>query len=1749
MKKIYLLIILLVSGFGYGQINLTGEASYKLNILGYQDRDSDGCGDVDGLKHIKATRKDGSSFFIFEGRKIYSEVNYEETFTKTNPIVNLEFYKVVRWETTFGCNGGPNNNYDRLNINYNCFSSYQANAGSDLRQLTVTSKPYIKINKPTDLLYLGSSENIKIELPDNLDVSNFDWKYRVNGGVEKTIPDLYNYKPTLNIKGSDFLTKEDFGKDISIYVKMNCNAGEEQAKGYAKLQAYYKVNECIENCGGSIFTRLACMRACAGNFDTYYNELFTPQLKEQYQSETSNLISFTYLQSAPGVVSIVPTNPKCYDSKDNAVKIQFDRPLSANEKLNITLTNKDKGDELSNFMDIVFNDDNSCDIFNIAPGKYELQLNGFYNGAVLYSSTITKPLKFEIKKPSPLDFTLKSSDILCYGAMNGTITITPTGGTRASLGKDYYSLDDGDTWIPFPNNEPITITGLAPGTYQVKVKDMNECIAKIQTLVNGEIQLSEYDKVLEKTISQPKLPLTINYTLKENPTFYGAVKGKLVASIMGGTINDDNSYKFEWRNIAGDLLPAKGEYNSADKTYNITLDNVPDGEYKLTVKDKNYNTAINKAGCSVIESSQTLTEPGKIVITITETHPISCNSENSDSEAEKFSDGIFTATVVGGIKFTGSANNGLPYKYIWSKYNTVTNLWEELTGEKTASIEGISQGNYSLNVEDANGIVQGNYSTTDLITAIPTTKSIIEPTKLELSFNSGNVSCFEGNNGWAEAIVTGGTGSYKFTWYNTGGGIIDKNKVSQLTKGQYFVEVTDDNDCFIKGSVVIGEPSSQVAIEYYEIFTPTFFGATNGRIVARITGGTPNDNEPLYNYEWKNAAGALQTTTAAVENGIYTITLNGVPADDYFLTVKDKNYNEGTNQIVNCSVIESKVTLNEPDPLKVVFEIIRDISCNTSNEFGNNIDTAPQDGQRDESQDGILMAHVTGGTPLATSANNGLPYYFYWKKQETDGSWTALPNIKGETATNLSHGNYALNVKDRNGIMLGTYVNNVLTQEIDVTQLMEEPSKLTVTINHGDVFCNGGNDGWATASAAGGTPPYEYVWSNEVKSDENTILKAGKYLVSVTDFRGCTTQAEVTIIEPKAPISIKYKEVLNPSFYKATNGKIAVEVTGGTIFSDNTYWFEWKNSKGIVQTTTTTNFNNDIYTISLNGVGEEEYSLTVRDANYDAAKNKTSCTVANSITTLDDPEPLEVTFEVLRTISCNVSNEFGNETDANPQDNQRDESQDGILVAHVKGGIQLEAAKNNGLPYFYTWKKQKGNSWIIWNDHDETAENLSDGNYALNIEDANGIKLGTYINNALVEEKDVTQNMPEPSKLQLSFTKFDVGCTTGDDGWAEAHVTGGTPPYTYEWTNGETTSKIENITTNNYFVIATDAKGCVIQGSIFVGDPNGILTTENIINPVCSKGNDGSIELNVKGGNLPYSYLWNTGATTKDLNNLKAGNYEVTITCPDCCVYKKRFVLKDPEAVIVNIGPDRTLCSEQSLELDASIADENAQYSWTSTNGFSSNEAKVNVSKAGTYQVKVTSGLGCISEDEIVIKTSQAIISSEFLLSSQAYLDEEVILVNTSNPFGESTKWVIPDGVKIVEQKEKYITLKFDATGVYAIGLEQTQGECYATFSKNITVEKRSGLPNTGLTSQFIVDFIVTPNPSNGNFKALVTLENTSAVNLRLFATTGQNTMIQKNDSGKKKYEIDFETSLESGMYILVLETGQQTLVKKIIIY
>lgn len=792
-------------------------------------------------------------------------------------------------------------------------------------------------------------------------------------------------------------------------------------------------------------------------------------------------------------------------------------------------------------------------------------------------------------------------------------------------------------------------------------------------------------------------------------------------------------------------------------------------------------------------------------------------------------------------------------------------------------------------------------------------------------------------------------------------------------------------------------------------------------------------------------------------------------------------------------------------------------------------------------------------------------------KLAPDNSYTIEYLAKGKSHLNL------LGFCKKNGYNASTYVNDPEHQkDFEVTS----PPRVDFSlVKKNDVLCSGGSqDGAIIITATGGSAKrgiYQYslnntvTWQNFSNGAQHTIkgLSVGTYFVHVRKVKdindkggGCFAQnaqgsnkyLSMQIDEPAAVVSLYKTSTQEPPFHGGTNGNITVSVTGGTPINGNSYMYEWRNSKNAVisNTKTTTQFGGGLYAIILKDVPADIYTFTVWDANYATAADKTGCTIIPVNIVLKQPDPLEVTLNVKKTISCNVTNQFGNEADINPADGQRDESQDGILEVNVKGGVPFTGFNNGGLPYKYFWKKQQKNgSWITINHHEATIENLSHGNYSVNVEDKNGIRLGDYVNNVLVAERDSIQFMKQPDKLELTFTKEDIFCSQGDNGWIKTNVKGGTPPYKYQWSNGEKTDNITGLNTGNYFVQITDAKGCVVQGSILIKQPNSMLINETVINPTCFQGNDGTINLAPTGGVQPYQYIWNTGQTTQSISNLTAGKYSVTLTDAQGCILIQKFELKDPAPVPIDLGADRTICQDQIVDLDVSFPSA-TKYEWTSTNGFTSDKAKVSLTEAGIYKVKVTTDLGCIGEDEIEISINNAKISSEFLLSTQAYMDEEVILINTSNPLGETTKWNIPNDVTIVDENEQYITLKFKDLGTYDISLEQTQGECYAIYTKSIMVEKRSILTNKNATGiAFINDFIVSPNPSNGNFKVLVNLENESPVNLRLFASNGQSSLLQKKEAGEKKYLFDFDVTLSSGIYILVLETEQQTLVKKIIIY
>ena len=709
-----------------------------------------------------------------------------------------------------------------------------------------------------------------------------------------------------------------------------------------------------------------------------------------------------------------------------------------------------------------------------------------------------------------------------------------------------------------------------------------------------------------------------------------------------------------------------------------------------------------------------------------------------------------------------------------------------------------------------------------------------------------------------------------------------------------------------------------------------------------------------------------------------------------------------------------------------------------------------------------------------------------------------------------------------------------------------------------DPSCYKGNDGYIIIGASGGTGNKQIKVNNDswvpFNEDDHHSLKnltAGEYKIRVKDVNECNGKLysedsevlTITLSNPPQPQAVlDTQKTQQPTYHGAKNGKIVVELAGGTPLNRIILWKYktiWKNAQNqIIKNAYSTLENGRDYAV-LENISAGTYHLLVTD--------KHNCTITNTTISLGQPDPLKAEIQLVQPISCNSTNQFGNETDSNV-DNIRDEAQDGILYVKATGGVPFKT----GLPYKYTWKKKDRNGvWRVYTDvNTSTIENLSEGEYAVNIEDANGIVIGRYENNILKEKQDVTYYLHEPEQLTLTIDRQNATCK-GNDGKITAHPAGGTPPYFYDWSNGVKGSDvqtIENLQALPYFVKITDNKGCQVQGSINIEQPNKASITETITPLICHNGNNASIEATITGGTPPYTYLWNTGATTAHISGLTHGTYELTVTDAQGCNYQKSFNITNPEAFTINLGGNRTLCKGQTLSLNIKIDDNAAQYRWYHHNTLISNTPELLITEGGSYRVEVTTSKGCTATDEITVTMADMDIASEFFLSTQAYVGEEVVLVNVSKPKGETTQWLVPEGVEIKAQNDDYITVVFPKVGEYNLGIRQTQKDCFANFYKKIIVEEGDGQSREHNPNQsFVREFVITPNPNDGNFTVRVKLEKESTVKLRLYNMAGQ--LIKQQSSQKsKEHTINFQEKLAGGTYIIVVETTYQRMSKKLII-
>lgn len=170
-----------------------------------------------------------------------------------------------------------------------------------------------------------------------------------------------------------------------------------------------------------------------------------------------------------------------------------------------------------------------------------------------------------------------------------------------------------------------------------------------------------------------------------------------------------------------------------------------------------------------------------------------------------------------------------------------------------------------------------------------------------------------------------------------------------------------------------------------------------------------------------------------------------------------------------------------------------------------------------------------------------------------------------------------------------------------------------------------------------------------------------------------------------------------------------------------------------------------------------------------------------------------------------------------------------------------------------------------------------------------------------------TYYVPVPSQIFNSFFVIAPTCFGGNNGAANVAVVGNYGPHTWTWSTGTHASEhLTGVASGTYGITITDQNGCSKTDSIFVPTQAPLQVTPLVNHPLCYGTASGNIHAIGNGGVAPYSYVWNTGATTQILENVAAGVYTVSITDGNGCTASSQATAIDPSPLtntVVNVTP------------------------------------------------------------------------------------------------------------------------------------------------------------------------------------------------------------------------------------------------------
>ncbi len=581
--------------------------------------------------------------------------------------------------------------------------------------------------------------------------------------------------------------------------------------------------------------------------------------------------------------------------------------------------------------------------------------------------------------------------------------------------------------------------------------------------------------------------------------------------------------------------------------------------------------------------------------------------------------------------------------------------------------------------------------------------------------------------------------------------------------------------------------------------------------------------------------------TGSIDGIIGTYTINNLPQGAYRITITDSSPQA-------CEFFLRQVFVDGPAAV-VRSTVVKDVSCANS-------------------ADGSIELNVTGANPQ-----------YRW----STGATTPI-------VQNLPGGTYSVTITDG---ACETVLEDIL---------VKEPEPLKIVANLTEPSCAETNDGAIDLSVFGGTKNYNFLWSNGSRREDLEELDTGDYVVTLTDARGCQLVENIDLQAP-LPLTIVLDSLKSVRCFNESDGYVKVQASGGTA----PYRYVWNtgstspvlvNLPAGTYTVTVTDFNGCQQILNIPVTQPDFLQLSiVNQVNPQCVGDNTGALTAAAVggtmpytftwsngivnKTITDLETGAYSVTLTDANGCVGGAMDVNLTAVSPIDVAIAIAEP-ECIGRMDGSISLQLV--GSAPFSYQWSR---------GDVSQNLENVGIGTYAVTVEDAEGCLYDTTI---VVDALQV---------FDLNITAFQPSCYQSTDGAIEVNFfSAGTPPVSYQWSNGSTTQDLSGLSDGDYVLSLVDSRGCTfVSDTIEMVNPEPLtLRVETIGQIACSGDSTGFIETTVEGGTAPYSFEWvGRGEITDDIFNLPAGDYRIVVLDANQCPIDTTFRLIEPTKLLTDI--------------------------------------------------------------------------------------------------------------------------------------------------------------------------------------------------------------------------------------------------------